>query len=465
MNVTFNNIAGYENEKIEAINLCNMIENFQEFKKVGVKLPKGLLLYGNPGVGKTLFAKAIANKIKRNFIEVDYQNNPHGSINDLLKLKFKEAASNSPSIIFIDELDKLVPLGGPDKFMTDDSRETLSLLLSLLDGFNKNESLLVIATTNVLQYLPEALTRSGRIDKHIGLNLPDSKSREAILKHYLSKLKLKQNINFRKIVTLTENLSGADIETIVNEAAIKVISAKKDEIKTNDLIEFINKIISKQFVKHTNEFDSDEQNKIVAYHELGHFIVANVLKKEIREVSVRENKVSLGRVRVKETNRAMSKTDIFNQATILLGGRASELIFLNDAYAGSYADIEQAINILKLSIGFGDYGMEHISSNVSVNQTFGRQEYVSFELNEKIKAILKEAFDKAYQIVLDNKEIIEKIHPILVKESALTGLELSKFVNGSIVEGVDLTWVICFSILNVQTPIKENARCVHLVMW
>lgn len=439
MNVTFNNIAGYENEKMEAINLCNMIENFKEFKELGVKLPKGLLLYGTPGVGKTLFAKAIANKIKRNFIEVDYQNSQGVAINDLLIKRFKEAEKNSPSIIFIDELDKLVPLGGPDKFMTDDSRETLSLLLSLLDGFNKNESVLVIATTNVLHYLPEALTRSGRIDKHIGLNLPDSKSREAILKHYLSKLKLKQNINYRKIVTLTEQLSGADIETIVNETAIKVISSNKDEIKTNDLIELVNKVVSKQFVKHTNEFDSDEQNKIVAYHELGHFIVANVLKKEIREVSVRENRVSLGRVRIKETNRAMSKTDIFNQVTILMGGRASELIFLDDAYAGSYGDIEQAIAMLKQSIGFGDYGMEHVSSNISTAPMFGRPEPVSDELNNKIKEVLKEAFEKAYKIVLENKHIIEKIHPILVKESALTGLELSKYVDGSIVEGVDLS--------------------------
>ena len=135
----------------------------------------------------------------------------------------------------------------------------------------------------------------------------------------------------------------------------------------------------------------------------------------------------------------MSKTDIFNQVTILMGGRASELIFLDDAYAGSYGDIEQAIAMLKQSIGFGDYGMEHVSSNISTAPMFGRPEPVSDELNNKIKEVLKEAFEKAYKIVLENKHIIEKIHPILVKESALTGLELSKYVDGSIVEGVDLS--------------------------
>lgn len=424
MKITFKNIAGYKNEIKEVQILCDMMNEYEQYKKLGISLPKGLLLYGKPGVGKTLFAKAIATKVKRKFIEVDFTNVEDADTHTILKNKFKEAQTNAPSVLFIDEIDKLVPIEASDApFFSDYSRSTLQLLLSLLDGFGSNPKVLVVCTTNTLHQMPEALTRAGRIDKHINLPLPDDESRKAIAEYYLNKVIFNKTIDLAQFVLSSEGLSGADIKTVINEAAIEAVSKKYESITTKLIIEHINRIEGKSLVKTSNDQDAE----IIAYHELGHFVVANELKKIIKDININATNTQLGRVRYKVPSGIVTTDDLLDDVVIALGGRAAETVFLNKKYVGSWQDIQKSFTLLEQSITYGDYGFKYLSFNKTTERMYE-------EIHAKVVSLMEESLEKAINIVTKNKKIIAELHPKLITAKTLTAADLRNYFDGTVVE-------------------------------
>lgn len=427
MKITFDNIAGYGAEVKEVKSICAMINNYEEFKKIGVTLPKGLLLYGNPGVGKTLFAQAIASEIKREFVDVSITGLEEDNINTILKTKFKEAEEKAPSVLFIDELDKIVPSrAGGNPFYSDYSRQTLQLLLSLLDGFTSNHDVMVICTANSLESMPDSLTRAGRIDKHIYLTLPNEESRTAISEYYLKQVKYNKDIDLAQFVLSTEGLSGADIKTVINEAAIETINKKEQAIKTAELIEHISRLEGKSLVDALKEEDAI----IVAYHELGHFIVANELKKVVHDINIHKMHQQLGRVRYQISSDVMTTEDIINDVTIALGGRAAEIIFTNKKYVGSWQDIQKSYSMLEQAFTHGDFGFEHLIFN-------GSHIRAREAIREQVIEIINKCLAKAQEIVQNNSSIIKELHPLLVEKKILTAADLKKHFQGTVIEKKD----------------------------
>src|SRR5690554_269236 len=428
MKITFDNIAGYLHEKQEALNLCKTILNYKDYSELGISLPKGLLMYGPPGVGKTLFARAIANEIGRSFIEVDFASKS-SDYKDLIKEKFQEAKEKSPSIIFIDEIDKFIPEEDLFReYKSDKTRETQAMLLSLLDGFDKDGEIMVIATVNHIRKIPDALIRPGRVDKHIGLSLPDEQSRREIISYYLNQIKLEKEIDINQVLLISDGMSGADIKTMINEAAILAINNNTNIITTRALMETGTRIDLKQLIHFDKPSENEEEDKIIAYHELGHFIVANKLNQTIKDVSIISDPTSAGRARMRPPSKVLTTNDLFNQAVIALGGRAAEEIMLNNKYTGSHHDILSAYQTIEYSIYNGDYGFEYVHKPTSKIVTEEKQQKIIDKTNE----LMEIAYKQAFKIVKDNKDIIEKIHPILLKEKSLTGIQLSEFVEGKI---------------------------------
>ena len=425
MKTTFDCIAGYKNEKDEVMTICTMFNNYQLFKDKGIILPKGLLLYGEPGVGKTLFAKAIANEINRNFIEISFSKSVEYSEKELLQIKFDEARRLAPSIIFIDEIDKLVPsennLMG---YVSDDSRAILTQLLTLIDGFTDLQDVMLICTTNQIGSIPSALIRTGRIDKHLFIGKPDDQSRSAIIDYYLNKIDLEQDIDKNQIILSTEGLSGSDIKTIINESAIKVLGSNCKTITTKHLVEMIEKIEGKSIVKRTN----DLEDEIIAYHELGHFVVSNELKKVIKDISINGYNQSLGRVRIKHDRSCLSKEDIINEASISLAGMAAEEVFLNTTYTTNYNDIDKAYEMIEQAVHHGHFGFQYIS-NLTRSFSMGGH---SNESKEKVTELLTIAYDRAKSIINQKANVIESLKPILLKTKLLTSAELKEHFDGDI---------------------------------
>jgi len=430
MKTTFKNIAGYKQEKEEALNLCKMLNNYDDYKSLGVTLPKGLLLYGKPGVGKTLFAKAISSEINRNFVEVGIINPSDENFSNILKEKFELAKTKAPAVLFIDEIDKMVPIDShPFRpgFNSDKSRGVLTLLLTLLDGFSINDNVLVICTTNSLSTMPEALTRTGRIDKHIKLDLPDDDSRRAIANMYLSKIKLNKDINIDQIVLSSGGFSCSDIQCAINESAISAINQNKASITTIDVLEHLNRIENKSLSKQLNASDSE----ITAYHELGHFIVANTLKKIIKDISIIKTPKSLGRVKIKIENDCYSTEDLLNDVTIALAGRAAEEHFLHKKYAGSYGDIEAAYRTLSAMVSHGDFGYEYLC--LSTNPMM-MSEQLPENAQLKVKELMEDCLIKAKKIIQEKEDIIEMLKPRLIEAKILSSLDLEKDFEGEIVK-------------------------------
>ncbi|OQA77441.1 MAG: ATP-dependent zinc metalloprotease FtsH [Tenericutes bacterium ADurb.Bin239] len=371
-----------------------------------------------------MFAKAIASAVKRKFIEVNFTNVEDSDTHSILKNKFKEAQTNSPAILFIDEIDKLVPMEMSDSpFFSDYSRSTLQLLLSLLDGFGSNPEVLVVCTTNTLHQMPEALTRAGRIDKHINLPLPDDESRKAIAEYYLNKVLFNKTIDIDQFVLSSEGLSGADIKTVINEAGIEAVSKKYESISTKLLIEHISRIEGKSLVKTSNDQDSE----IIAYHELGHFVVANELKKIIKDININATNTQLGRVRYKLPSGIVTTEDLLDDVVIALGGRAAETVFLNKKYVGSWQDIQKSFTLLEQSVTYGDHGFDHLGFNRITDRMYE-------EIHAKVVSIMEDSLQKAIQIVSKNKEIIMGLHPKLLAAKTLTAADLKAYFEGTIVE-------------------------------
>lgn len=418
MTSSFNEIAGYKEEVQEVKNLVNLFNNYEKYQEKGIRLPKGILFHGDPGVGKTLFSKVISKEIKRKFIKLDFTQANDADKHQKIKETFELAQLNAPSIVFIDEIDKLVPnIGYFSKYQSDSSRSNLHLLLQMLDGIESFKDVVVIATSNSINSLPTALVRSGRIDKHIHLKLPDKESREALINLYLNNVKYKHNISIKEFVESSHLLTGADISTIINQVFLNCGLSEDYIVQTSDVLKAIEQVRNQDILRVPSKQDIDK----IAIHELGHFVASVGTINIVQEVSLYESQKSLGSIRYTNNSKIQSKNDIEQIVVAGLAGRAAEEVYFNETYSGSVSDLNKVYQLLEESVLSGNYGLEYIHLVSSFNQ---RSESTKEKIESKVSELIENLYKVSLDIVRKNKYKIDILKPYLIENLLLTGDQL-----------------------------------------
>ena len=439
--VRFNDVAGCDEEKAEMQELVEYLKEPKKFTKFGAKLPKGILLVGPPGTGKTLLAKAVAGEAGVPFYSISgsdfvemFVGVGAGRVRDM----FRKAKQTAPCLIFIDEIDAVgrqrgAGLGGGN----DEREQTLNQLLVEMDGFEDNSGIIVIAATNREDVLDPALLRAGRFDRTITVNLPDKLGREAIFKvHSRGKL-IDPKVDFAQLAKRTVGFSGADIENIMNEAAILAVRGNKPMIGIDDIDEAIDRRIAGP-AKNSKGL-SDAERKTVAYHEAGHAIVGLKLphSDKVQKITIIPRGRTGGHVLMtpEDDRFIMSKAELEARIVGYLGGRSSEEVFFKDVSTGASNDIEVATRIARLMVT--EYGMsslgpiqyEHDTGSVflgrdytSTQKNFSTQ--VAYEIDTEVRKIIDEAHKLAIKIIKDNKDDVILIAETLLENETITSEEI-----------------------------------------
>lgn len=441
----FSDVAGADEEKEEVAEIVEFLKNPKKFTEIGARIPKGVLLVGPPGTGKTLLARAVAGEANvpffsmsgSDFVEV-FVGVGASRVRDL----FDQAKKNMPCIIFIDEIDAVgrqrgTGLGGGN----DEREQTLNQLLVNMDGFDSNTNIIVIAATNRADVLDPALLRPGRFDRQVYISLPDVKGREAIIRLHARNKAIDGKVDFRKLARLTAGFSGADIENMLNEAAILVARANRRLIMENDIAEAINKVTTGPAKK--SRLVTENDKKITAYHESGHAVVGKILDKtaNIQEVSIIPRGMAAGYTIVTPNNddNHVSKTQLMNKITTLLAGRAAEEVFIHDISTGASNDIQRASKIARKMIT--EWGMSSKLGTIflgSSEEVFLGRDYqtkteyseaMATEIDEEIKKIIDAQYAIALKTIKENKVVIEKMVEILYERETIYSDEIEKLID------------------------------------
>ena len=441
----FSDVAGADEEKEEVAEIVEFLKNPKKFTEIGARIPKGVLLVGPPGTGKTLLARAVAGEANvpffsmsgSDFVEV-FVGVGASRVRDL----FDQAKKNMPCIIFIDEIDAVgrqrgTGLGGGN----DEREQTLNQLLVNMDGFDSNTNIIVIAATNRADVLDPALLRPGRFDRQVYISLPDVKGREAIIRLHARNKAIDGKVDFRKLARLTAGFSGADIENMLNEAAILVARANRRLITENDIAEAINKVTTGPAKK--SRLVTENDKKITAYHESGHAVVGKILDKtaNIQEVSIIPRGMATGYTIVTPNNddNHVSKTQLMNKITTLLAGRAAEEVFIHDISTGASNDIQRASKIARKMIT--EWGMSSKLGTIflgSSEEVFLGRDYqtkteyseaMATEIDEEIKKIIDAQYAIALKTIKENKVVIEKMVEILYERETIYSDEIEKLID------------------------------------
>ena len=441
--VTFADVAGQDEAKESLVEIIDFLHYPQKYAAIGAKLPKGALLVGPPGTGKTLLAKAVAGEASVPFFSIsgsDFVEMFVGVGASRVRDLFQQAAKVAPAIIFIDEIDA-IGRTRDSKFGGNDEREqTLNQLLTEMDGFEGNNGVIILAATNRPESLDPALTRPGRFDRRVPVELPDLKGREAILQVHAKKIKVAEDVDFNKIARMASGASGAELANIVNEAALRAVRDGRRFATQADLEESIEVVIAGYQKK--NAIMTDEEKKIVAYHEIGHALVA---AKQTNSAPVQKITIvprtsgALGyTMQVEEGNHyLMSKTEMENKIATLTGGRAAEEVVFQSVTTGASNDIEQATKLARAMIT--RYGMSDDFDMVALetvnNQYLGGDASLACsaetqtKIDQRVVELVKAQHEKAVNILTENRAKLDELAQYLYEKETITGEEFMHILN------------------------------------
>lgn len=450
--VKFTDVAGLKEEKEEVKELIDFLKSPKKFQKLGARIPKGVLLVGPPGTGKTLLAKAVAGEANVPFFYIsgsDFVELFVGVGASRVREMFKDAKRNAPCLIFIDEIDAVGRQRGSGIGGGHDEREqTLNQLLTEMDGFGANEGIIIIAATNRPDVLDPALLRPGRFDRQVTVNLPDAKEREEILKVHAKNKIFAKTVNLKNISLRTPGFSGADLENLLNEAALLAVRKNQENITMTDIDEATDRVLMGP--AKTSHKITEKEKRLVSIHEAGHAVIGIKLEdaNEVHKITIipRGNAGGYTMMLPKEERMSiMSKNELLAQITGLLGGRASEELFLGEVTTGASDDFKRATNIARSMVteyGMSELGpMQYEQKEGSVflgrdyNKSRNYSDQVALEIDQAARKIISECYEKAKNIIKKNENLINLLSDALMERETLTKEQIESLViNGVINE-------------------------------
>ena len=442
--IRFSDVAGEGEAKENLTEVVNYLHDPSKYQEIGASMPKGILLVGPPGTGKTMLAKAVAGEANVPFFSMSgsefvemFVGMGASKVRDL----FKQAKEKAPCIVFIDEIDAIGQKRSGGQYGGNDEREqTLNQLLTEMDGFEGNNGVIILAATNRPESLDPALTRPGRFDRRVPVELPDLKGREAILQVHAKKIKVAEDVDFNKVARMASGASGAELANIVNEAALRAVRDGRRFATQADLEESIEVVIAGYQKK--NAIMTDEEKKIVAYHEIGHALVA---AKQTNSAPVQKITIvprtsgALGyTMQVEEGNHyLMSKAEMENKIATLTGGRAAEEVVFHSVTTGASNDIEQATKLARAMIT--RYGMsddfDMVALETVTNQYLGGDASLACsaetqtKIDQRVVELVKAQHEKAVNILTENRAKLDELAQYLYEKETITGEEFMKIVN------------------------------------
>ena len=442
--VTFEDVAGLNEEKEEVKELIDFLKNPKRFQEMGARIPKGVLLVGPPGTGKTLLAKSVAGEANVPFYYIsgsDFVELFVGVGASRVRDMFKQAKQTAPCLIFIDEIDAVgrqrgTGLGGGH----DEREQTLNQLLTEMDGFGANEGIIILAATNRPDVLDPALLRPGRFDRQVTVNLPDVKGREEILSVHAKGKTFAKGVSFKNIAKRTVGLSGADLENLLNEAALLCVRRNKKQITMAEIDEAHDRVLmgpAKVSHKYT-----EHEKRVVAYHEAGHAVLGIKLDgaNEVQKITIipRGNAGGYNLMLPREETYLSTKTQLTETICGLLGGRCAEEIIFNEVTTGAHNDFEKATKIARAMVT--EYGMselgpiqfEHQESSVFLGRDYNKSKnfssQVAFEIDQEMRKIIDECYKRTLKTLKENKKLLDLIAESLLKHETLTKEQIEYLV-------------------------------------
>ena len=471
--VTFKDVAGLKEEKEEVSELIDFLKNPKKFQKLGARIPKGVLLFGPPGTGKTLLARAVAGEANVPFYFIsgsDFVELFVGVGASRVRDMFQQAKRNAPCLIFIDEIDAVgrqrgTGLGGGH----DEREQTLNQLLTEMDGFGENEGIIIIAATNRPDVLDPALLRPGRFDRQVTVNLPDVKGREEILGVHSKNKKLAEGITLKHLAKRTPGFSGADLENLLNEAALLAVRRNKEIITMSEVDEATDRVLMGP-AKTSHKY-SENDRKLVAYHEAGHAVIGLKLAhaNDVQKVTIipRGSAGGYNMMVPSEEKLCSTKTDLLEEVTGLLGGRTAEEITFGEITTGAHNDFEKATKIVRAMVteyGMSDLGplqFEHQEGSVFLGRDYNKSQHfsneVANEIDMEMRKIIDSCHSKATKIIKENKDLLKLIAETLLEYETLTKEQIDYLVeNGKMPEEDDETNLEKLSITKLKEMAKEK---------
>lgn len=425
--IGFDDVAGLDEIKEDLMDVIDFLNNEEKYRSMDAKVPRGILLYGPPGTGKTLIAKAIAGEAKATFIYSsgsEFVEKYVGVGAKRVRMIFERAKKEAPSIIFIDEIDALGAKRNTES--NNEKDQTLNQLLIELDGFNNVSNVIVIAATNRMDLLDEALLRPGRFDRKIYVGNPNFHSRLEILKVHTKNKPLDKKVQLNDIATKTHGFSGAQLANIANEAALKAVKDKSKKINVENFEFAIEKIAAGLEVKHSTV--SEKEKKIVAFHEAGHAVTAKILNiDKVQKISIIPRDKALGYVLKFPTEDKFlyTKMELCDKITVLLAGRASEEIFLGEVSTGASNDLKESTNIIYEIIC--SYGMGKNTKNTCIDERLFK--YFLSSIKDEAAEMAKDAYEKALSLIRQNETVVIKIAEYLIKNETMNAEELDELMD------------------------------------
>ena len=441
--ISFDDVAGEDEAKESLAEIVDYLHNPKKYTEVGASMPKGVLLVGPPGTGKTMLAKAVAGESKVPFFSMSgsefvemFVGMGASKVRDL----FKQAKEKAPCIVFIDEIDAIGKKRDGNFSGNDEREQTLNQLLTEMDGFEGNTGVIILAATNRPESLDPALTRPGRFDRRVPVELPDLIGREAILKVHAKKIKTADDVDFHTIARMAAGTSGAELANIINEAALRAVRNGRTTVQQADLEESIEVVIAGYQKK--NAIMTDSEKKVVAYHEIGHALVAAMQTESapVQKITIiPRTSGALGyTMQVEQNDKVlMSRQELENKIATFAGGRAAEEVVFGEITTGAANDIEQATKLARAMIT--RYGMsddfDMVAMEIVNNKYLGGDtslecaEETQREIDEKVVELVKTQHEKARRILQENRSKLDELAKVLYEKETITGKEFMEILN------------------------------------